>query len=177
MPRITVYSDGVLIADSGAVVAPPVTPPVTPPVVPPVTPPVTNHNYTVLTPGKAAKISLGPKQSAYFQVDTSAALKSISAVMASVDQAQDCNMILTTDAGQIDSLYDTMIALYAKNNAWGGVGSWPTGPNPIAWCRMSHATSGESVTIQTQPLPKKLYIRVTNEGTATATNNIGVSLQ
>lgn len=132
-------------------------------------------NYVVLTAGHAAKISLPKGQSAYFTCDTASAHKALTVSMASFDQTQNCDMIVCSSPVGIDKNYDDLHALYASKNAWGGPCALPAAL-PVMWACMSRATSGETVTIQTH-IPSVVFVKVKNEGTGTATFNIGVSCQ
>jgi len=159
------------------------TPPVTPqPVIPPpvtpipVTPQPSNHNYArIAVNAPVFGLRLNPGQSFYFMADVSAAANRVSVGMASVDQnsSAGCNMLLTTEPQNIDTWYTAIRQLYDKTGAWGGNCAWPQA-NPVAFARMSHATSGE--TVQINGRPGAIWGVVQNEGTAQAVFNLSVTV-
>jgi hypothetical protein len=176
MSNVTLIIDGKTYRGTLAEeIAPiPGTPPPVPPAPPVVPVPPQNHNYAKITPGiPVFGIRLNPGQRFYFMADTSAAVSRVNVGMASVDQssAADCNMLLTTEPSNIDTWYTAIRQLYDKTGAWGGNCTWPLA-KPVAFARMSHATSGESVQINGKPAA--IWGVVQNEGTVQAEFNLSV---
>jgi hypothetical protein len=125
----------------------------------------------------AMNLRLRPGESMYLVSDTSLAGKLVSVGMASVDQKTNCDMLVTTDPDKIDSWYKIVRDLYLSHNAWGGPCNWPVNA-PVAFANMSLATAGERWIRQANagPLPKKVWIRITNEGLTDAQFNVEVTI-
>lgn len=130
---------------------------------------------TIGTPIMSETLNAGASK--YYKFTLNSALQATTIGMASINQSSsaDCNMLVSTTSADIDTTYATVLGLYQRSGAWGGV--YTTGSPATSMARFSHATSGESIVTQKPYAGTIYYIKIKNEGTTQERYNISVSQQ